>query len=207
MKHEPISCLCPSQYNIVELEDVNRNRIGQWVNTTSSGNILQLSHPLNSEAPVGSYTIVVWIGEEKIYHNFKVEKYVLPKFEIQMNLTDKISVVQEEYEVKVCAEYTYGQPVPGKAGVKLCRPLVDNAVIPITIDERNPQGVPDYTPPCHKESIEMDHTGCASYAFNLAIFTKNAGEKLLGDVFSFRAEVQEEGTGKSSITIIMRCIM
>nr|XP_014045678.1 unnamed protein product [Salmo salar] len=90
-------------YNIVELEDVNRNRIGQWVNTTSSGNILQLSHPLNSEAPVGSYTIVVWIGEEKIYHNFKVEKYVLPKFEIQMNLTDKISVVQEEYEVKVCA--------------------------------------------------------------------------------------------------------
>uniref|UniRef100_A0A8K9UNX8 Alpha-2-macroglobulin-like n=1 Tax=Oncorhynchus mykiss TaxID=8022 RepID=A0A8K9UNX8_ONCMY len=182
-------------YNIVELEDVNHNRIGQWVNTTSSGNILQLSHPLNSEAPVGSYTIVVWIGGEKIYHNFKVEQYVLPKFEINMNLTDKISVVQEEYEVKVCAEYTYGQPVPGKAGVKLCRPLVDNAVIPITVDERNPQGVPDYTPPCHKESIEMDHTGCASYVFNMALFTKNAGEKLLGDVFSFHAEVQEEGTG------------
>uniref|UniRef100_A0A8K9X590 Alpha-2-macroglobulin-like n=1 Tax=Oncorhynchus mykiss TaxID=8022 RepID=A0A8K9X590_ONCMY len=182
-------------YNIVELEDVNHNRIGQWVNTTSSGNILQLSHPLNSEAPVGSYTIVVWIGGEKIYHNFKVEQYVLPKFEIKMNLTDKISVVQEEYEVKVCAEYTYGQPVPGKAGVKLCRPLVDNAVIPITVDERNPQGVPDYTPPCHKESIEMDHTGCASYVFNMALFTKNAGEKLLGDVFSFHAEVQEEGTG------------
>uniref|UniRef100_A0A8L0DVB0 Uncharacterized protein n=1 Tax=Oncorhynchus mykiss TaxID=8022 RepID=A0A8L0DVB0_ONCMY len=149
--------------------DVNHNRIGQWVNATSSGNILQLSHPLNSEAPVGSYTIVVWIGGEKIYHNFKVEQYVLPKFEINMNLTDKISVVQEEYEVKVCAEYTYGQPVPGKAGVKLCRPL------------RNPQG--------------MDHTGCASYVFNMALFTKNAGEKLLGDVFSFHAEVQEEGTG------------
>uniref|UniRef100_A0A8C7UWT4 Alpha-2-macroglobulin-like n=1 Tax=Oncorhynchus mykiss TaxID=8022 RepID=A0A8C7UWT4_ONCMY len=116
--------------------DVNHNRIGQWVNATSSGNILQLSHPLNSEAPVGSYTIVVWIGGEKIYHNFKVEQYVLPKFEINMNLTDKISVVQEEYEVKVCAEYTYGQPVPGKAGVKLCRPLVDNAVIPITVGKK-----------------------------------------------------------------------
>uniref|UniRef100_A0A673XUA5 Alpha-2-macroglobulin-like n=1 Tax=Salmo trutta TaxID=8032 RepID=A0A673XUA5_SALTR len=150
----PVNQLVPLPMN---QQDVNHNRIGQWVNTTSSGNILQLSHPLNSEAPVGSYTIVVWIGEEKIYHNFKVEKYVLPKFEIQMNLTDKISVVQEEYEVKVCAEYTYGQPVPGKAGVKLCRPLVDNAVIPITIDERNPQGVPDYTPPCHKESIELSY--------------------------------------------------
>uniref|UniRef100_A0A673XI82 Alpha-2-macroglobulin-like n=1 Tax=Salmo trutta TaxID=8032 RepID=A0A673XI82_SALTR len=127
-------------YNIVELEDVNHNRIGQWVNTTSSGNILQLSHPLNSEAPVGSYTIVVWIGEEKIYHNFKVEKYGRLSFSFMLGNVEWI--------------YTYGQPVPGKAGVKLCRPLVDNAVIPITIDERNPQGVPDYTPPCHKESIE-----------------------------------------------------
>uniref|UniRef100_A0A8C8CQB5 Alpha-2-macroglobulin-like n=1 Tax=Oncorhynchus tshawytscha TaxID=74940 RepID=A0A8C8CQB5_ONCTS len=85
--------------------DVNHNRIGQWVNTTSSGNILQLSHPLNSEAPVGSFTIVVWIGEEKIYHNFKVEQYVLPKFEIKMNLTDKISVVQEECEFLHCEIY------------------------------------------------------------------------------------------------------
>ncbi|KAK6291012.1 hypothetical protein J4Q44_G00385930 [Coregonus suidteri] len=106
-------------YNIVELEDVHQNRIGQWVNTSSSGNILQLSHPLNSEAPVGSYAIVVWIGDNKIYHHFKVEKYVLPKFEIKMNLTDEISIVHEEYKVQVCATYTYGQPVPGKAEINV----------------------------------------------------------------------------------------
>ena len=56
-------------------QDIRQNRIGQWVNTSSSGNILQLSHPLNSEAPVGLYAIVVRIGDNKIYHNFKVEKY------------------------------------------------------------------------------------------------------------------------------------
>uniref|UniRef100_A0A673XZA9 Alpha-2-macroglobulin-like n=1 Tax=Salmo trutta TaxID=8032 RepID=A0A673XZA9_SALTR len=76
---------------LVSLEnDIHQNRIGQWVNTSSSGNILQLSHPLNSEAPIGSYAIVVWIGDNKIYHHFKVKKYVLPKFEIKMNLTDEI---------------------------------------------------------------------------------------------------------------------
>ncbi|KAK6295809.1 hypothetical protein J4Q44_G00335220 [Coregonus suidteri] len=182
-------------YNVVELEDVHHNRIGQWVNTTSSGNILQLSHPLNSEARVGSYTIVVWIGENKISHHFKVEKYVLPKFEIKINLTDEISIVQEEYKVKVCATYTYGQPVPGKAEVQLCRPLRNNVLIPIIIDEKNPQGVPDYTPPCHKESIEMDQTGCASHVFNISIFTKNAGQKMLIDKLSFNATVEEEGTG------------
>ncbi|CAB1347494.1 unnamed protein product, partial [Coregonus sp. 'balchen'] len=96
------------------LKDVNSNRIRQWVNTTSSGKIVQLSHPLNSEAPKGTY-YVVWIGENKIFHSFKVEQYVLPKFEIKLNRKDEISVGQEEYKVDVCAKYTYGQPVPGKA--------------------------------------------------------------------------------------------
>uniref|UniRef100_A0A674CHB4 Alpha-2-macroglobulin-like n=1 Tax=Salmo trutta TaxID=8032 RepID=A0A674CHB4_SALTR len=136
-----------TNFSPVNQLDVHQNRIGQWVKMTSSGNILQLSHPLNSEAPEGSYAILVWIGENKIYHDFKVEKYVLPKFEIKMNLTDKISFVQEEYKVEVCATYTYGQPVPGKAEVELCRPLVPNIIIPIRTDEKNPEGVPDYTPP------------------------------------------------------------
>lgn len=56
-------------------QDVNSNRIGQWVNTTSNGKILQLSHPLSSEAPKGSYSIVVSTGGNKVYHSFKVEHY------------------------------------------------------------------------------------------------------------------------------------
>ncbi|XP_036817295.1 alpha-2-macroglobulin-like isoform X3 [Oncorhynchus mykiss] len=182
-------------YNVVELEDIRQNRIGQWVNTSSSGNILQLSHPLNSEAPVGLYAIVVWIGDNKIYHNFKVEKYVLPKFEIKMNFTDEISIVQEEYKLEVCATYTYGQPVPGKADLELCRPLRNDVFISMRIDEETHRVVPDYTAPCHKESIEMDQTGCASHVFNMSIFTKNGGEKMLIDRFSFNAKVEEEGTG------------
>uniref|UniRef100_A0AAY5KIV0 Alpha-2-macroglobulin-like n=1 Tax=Esox lucius TaxID=8010 RepID=A0AAY5KIV0_ESOLU len=103
--------------------DVNENRIGQWLNTTSSSKILQLSHPLNSEAPEGTYKVVVWIYGKSIYHRFKVEQYVLPKFEIKLNLRDEISVGEEEYKVEVCAKYTYGQPVPGIAEVELCRPF------------------------------------------------------------------------------------
>uniref|UniRef100_A0A8K9XR06 Alpha-2-macroglobulin-like n=1 Tax=Oncorhynchus mykiss TaxID=8022 RepID=A0A8K9XR06_ONCMY len=104
-----------THFSPVNQLDVNHNRIGQWVNATSSGNILQLSHPLNSEAPVGSYTIVVWIGGEKIYHNFKVEQYGRLSFSFML-----CNVASQSRNV---LEYTYGQPVPGKAGVKLCRPL------------------------------------------------------------------------------------
>uniref|UniRef100_A0A6Q2XKM8 Alpha-2-macroglobulin-like 1 n=1 Tax=Esox lucius TaxID=8010 RepID=A0A6Q2XKM8_ESOLU len=127
--------------------DVNENRIGQWLNTTSSSKILQLSHPLNSEAPKGTYKVVVWIDGKSIYHRFKVEQYVLPKFEIKLNLRDEISVGEEEYKVEVCAKYTYGQPVPGIAEVELCRPL--DYYISSGNDNFN------YTQPCHKESVEV----------------------------------------------------
>uniref|UniRef100_A0A8C8CHM0 Alpha-2-macroglobulin-like n=1 Tax=Oncorhynchus tshawytscha TaxID=74940 RepID=A0A8C8CHM0_ONCTS len=147
-----------TNFSLVNQLDIHQNRIGQWVNTSSSGNILQLSHPLNSEAPVGSYAIVVWIGVNKIYHNFKVEKYVLPKFEIKMNLTDEII-------------YTI-------------------VVLQCTVVM------------CNSTNVTMDQTGCASHVFNMSIFTKNGGEKMLIDRFSFNAKVEEEGTGKSIITII-----
>ncbi|XP_034146467.1 alpha-2-macroglobulin-like [Esox lucius] len=173
-------------YSIVELEDVNENRIGQWLNTTSSSKILQLSHPLNSEAPEGTYKVVVWIYGKSIYHRFKVEQYVLPKFEIKLNLRDEISVGEEEYKVEVCAKYTYGQPVPGIAEVELCRPF--EYYTSSGNDNIN------YPQPCHKESVEMDQTGCASHVFNLLAF-KNESKKLLSDNFLFSTKVEEQGTG------------
>uniref|UniRef100_A0A3B3VSH3 Macroglobulin domain-containing protein n=1 Tax=Poecilia latipinna TaxID=48699 RepID=A0A3B3VSH3_9TELE len=94
--------------------DPNNNRIGQWLNETSNSKILQLSYPLNSEAQEGSYKIIVSAGENKIQHNFKVEKYVLPKFDVTINVKEEVSV-----------GYTYGQPVPGNVTVKACRPFVD----------------------------------------------------------------------------------
>uniref|UniRef100_A0A6Q2WZP8 Alpha-2-macroglobulin bait region domain-containing protein n=1 Tax=Esox lucius TaxID=8010 RepID=A0A6Q2WZP8_ESOLU len=169
------------------VSDVNENRIGQWLNTTSSSKILQLSHPLNSEAPKGTYKVVVWIDGKSINHRFKVEQYVLPKFEIKLNLRDEISVGEEEYKVEVCAKYTYGQPVPGIAEVELCRPL--DFHISSENDDIN------YTQPCHKESVEMDQTGCASHVFNLLAF-KDESNKLLIDNFLCSTKVEEQGTEK-----------
>ncbi|KAL1004890.1 hypothetical protein UPYG_G00051870 [Umbra pygmaea] len=171
-------------YNIVELKDVNQNRIAQWVNTTSGGTILQLSHPLNSEAAVGSYIITVWIGEDKIHQDFKVEKYVLPKFEVRMSLANEINIAQKQYRVEVCATYTYGQPVSGEADLELCRPL----------KRKDPREVPGYTAPCLRKSLQMNQTGCASHVFNLTVFL-HAEEKMVGDVFRFTAKIEEEGTG------------
>ncbi|MEQ2266832.1 hypothetical protein XENORESO_019591, partial [Xenotaenia resolanae] len=108
-------------YNIIELEDPNSNRIGQWLNETSNSKILQLSYTINSEAREGSYKIMVQMGDDKEYHSFKVEKYVLPKFDVTINVKEEVCIWKGEFDAEICAKYTYGQPVPGSIRVHLCQ--------------------------------------------------------------------------------------
>ncbi|XP_044057400.1 alpha-2-macroglobulin-like isoform X2 [Siniperca chuatsi] len=177
-------------YNIIEIEDANNNRIGQWLNETSNGKILQLSYSLNSEAREGTYQVIVLIGENKLYHSFKVEKYVLPKFDVKINASDEVSIEQEEIQAEICGKYTYGQPVPGSAEVELCRPLN-----PYLYPE-HPDGIPDITAPCYKDTKQTDVKGCATFTFKMSTFTK-LDQKVLQDALDLRAKVEEEGTGIS----------
>uniref|UniRef100_A0A3B3QDC3 CD109 molecule n=1 Tax=Paramormyrops kingsleyae TaxID=1676925 RepID=A0A3B3QDC3_9TELE len=49
--------------------------IGQWVNTTNNGRILQMSFPLNSKANPGRYRLSVWSQSGHVQENFKVQDY------------------------------------------------------------------------------------------------------------------------------------
>uniref|UniRef100_A0A8C9XKJ1 Alpha-2-macroglobulin-like n=1 Tax=Sander lucioperca TaxID=283035 RepID=A0A8C9XKJ1_SANLU len=154
------------------VSDSNSNRIGQWLNETSNSKILQLSYALNSEAREGAYQVTVSIGLDKIQHSFKVEKYVLPKFDLQINASDEVSINREEIKAEVCATYTYGQPVPGSVDFKVCRPLDAYVGIPLVI------------------------TRCATFIFTMSTFTK-IDQKVLRDVLQLSANMEEEGTGIS----------
>uniref|UniRef100_A0AAZ1X9D9 Alpha-2-macroglobulin bait region domain-containing protein n=1 Tax=Oreochromis aureus TaxID=47969 RepID=A0AAZ1X9D9_OREAU len=48
---------------------------------------------------------------------------------------------------------------------------------------------------CHTETKQADKTGCATFSFNMSIFTKM--DEKLQDVLDIRAKVEEEGTGVS----------
>uniref|UniRef100_A0A672JGJ6 Uncharacterized protein n=1 Tax=Salarias fasciatus TaxID=181472 RepID=A0A672JGJ6_SALFA len=92
---------------------------GNLTNTLSL-KILQLSYSLNSEAGEGTYSINVKTDTQEIKHDFKVEAYVLPRFEVQLSTLDEISTLQNDLKVDVCARYTFGQPVSGSAELKIC---------------------------------------------------------------------------------------
>uniref|UniRef100_A0A667ZFY2 Alpha-2-macroglobulin bait region domain-containing protein n=1 Tax=Myripristis murdjan TaxID=586833 RepID=A0A667ZFY2_9TELE len=182
------------------LQDPSRNRIGQWLNTSSDGKIVQLSYSLSSESPKGGYQVIVSIAERKIYHRFKVEKYVLPKFDVKIKAPEEISIVQEEVEAEICGKYTYGQPVPANVHFEVCRPLQRHHMSFI-VTSADPEGGPDITAPCYHETKQTEKTGCATFTFKMSTFTR-LDQKVLTDKLYLNAKVEEEGTGKSHIQTI-----
>ncbi|NWW72562.1 OVOS protein, partial [Climacteris rufus] len=106
------------------LQDPQQNKILQWLEVTSKHGIVQLSFPLIPEPILGSYYITVEKKSgDKEYHSFRVEEYVLPKFEVTTTGPKRISFFDEEVRVNVCALYTYGQPVQGNAQINVCQHL------------------------------------------------------------------------------------
>ncbi|KAM4566979.1 alpha-2-macroglobulin-like [Odontesthes bonariensis] len=175
-------------YDDIEFADSQNNRIGQWLNQTSHSSILQLSYSLNSEARQGTYQIAVSVGEVKFYHNFKVEKYVLPKFEVKIKVAEEVSVAQEEFDAEVCGKYTYGQPVSGSVTVKVCRPQQRHY---FTLEE-----ITAAPSACDTKTKQADKSGCATFAFKMSAFNKTYN-KILSDSLDVSASVEEDGTGVS----------
>ncbi|XP_058270335.1 alpha-2-macroglobulin-like isoform X2 [Hemibagrus wyckioides] len=171
------------KYSTVFLQDNHRNRIGQWTNVSSPGLILQLSHELNAEAPQGEYQLHAEIGDRLITHQFKVEKYVLPKFEVTLKAPEEHSVDEEEVKLEVCGKYTYGQPVSGQAVVQVCRQFRQHYYEPRMIS------------PCL--SMEMDLTGCALLVINISTFMNNEFEYRFDDQLQLSVTLTEEGTDNS----------
>ncbi|XP_039986149.1 alpha-2-macroglobulin-like isoform X2 [Xiphias gladius] len=177
-------------YNIIEIKDPNNNRIGQWLNEISSGKILEHSYSLNTEAREGAYSVIVSVGKQRVHDNFKVEKYVLPKFDMDIYTSDEVSIDQEEIKAGVCAKYTFGQPVPGSVKVEVCRPFNRRYYN----SDEHLEEVLGLVAPCYNETKQIDKKGCANFTVKMPAFLK-FDKKILRDHLNFIAKVREEGTG------------
>uniref|UniRef100_A0A3B3CHH6 Alpha-2-macroglobulin-like 1 n=1 Tax=Oryzias melastigma TaxID=30732 RepID=A0A3B3CHH6_ORYME len=103
-------------------QDPNSNRIAQWLNESIDGGILDLSHPTIPEAAQGIYVITAETDKgETISYNFEIKEYVLPKFEVTVNLPSVITILDEEVTIEICGKYTYGKLVLGSVKAEFCR--------------------------------------------------------------------------------------
>uniref|UniRef100_A0A8C3PTL8 OVOS protein n=1 Tax=Calidris pygmaea TaxID=425635 RepID=A0A8C3PTL8_9CHAR len=171
----------------VQEVDPQGNRIFQWQNVTSEMNIIQIEFPLTEEPILGSYKIIVAkTSGDKTNHSFLVEEYVLPKFDVTVTAPESLTVLDSEFTVKVCGEYTYGQPVEGKVQLSVCRDF-------------DSYGRCKKSPVCQSFTKELDTEGCLSQVFSSNIFELNRiGYMRNLDV---KAIVTEKGTATRSISI------
>uniref|UniRef100_A0A3B3H3B7 Alpha-2-macroglobulin-like 1 n=1 Tax=Oryzias latipes TaxID=8090 RepID=A0A3B3H3B7_ORYLA len=103
-------------------QDPNSNRIAQWMDKSIDGGILDLSHSTIPEAAQGIYVITAETDKgETVSHNFEIKEYVLPKFEVTVNLPTVITILDDEVTLKICGKYTYGKPVLGSVRAEFCR--------------------------------------------------------------------------------------
>ncbi|KAF4086027.1 hypothetical protein AMELA_G00101410 [Ameiurus melas] len=182
------------KYSTIILKDYYRNTIGQWTNVSSTGLILQLSHELNAEAPQGHYSLAANIENRFITHLFKVQKYVLPKFEITVKTPDKHNIGEKELKLEVCGKYTYGQPVPGTALVQVCRKFRQNYA--------HHKDIP-FISPCLVETVEISQTGCALLILNASTFTSSEFEDNFDQNLNATVTLTEEGTDFSLVKSVI----
>ncbi|XP_060786984.1 alpha-2-macroglobulin-like [Neoarius graeffei] len=188
----------------IEMEDPNSNIIGQWLNIPTSCGLVDVSYPINSEATEGVYVITVWDkNNNEFTQYFEVKDYVLPKFEVTVQLPPTITILDTYAILKVCAKYTYGKPMNGTVRATVCH----NSYKYIWL----PPGSPVIPNICRNYKMETDKNGCAERVINLKEFALNDSRYAASIVAD--CEVEEYGTGviqkisrDSPITAMMHTI-
>ncbi|NXM69907.1 A2ML1 protein, partial [Serilophus lunatus] len=160
---------------LVFLEDPSGNRIAQWREVIPRQGIVDLSLPLAVEPALGTYTINV--GGKT--HSFRVEEYVLPKFEVTITLPDVI-LEDEKFQVEICGRYTYGKPVQGKVQAQLCYAVHSWPFISTDMS-------------CTDFSGQTEKNGCFSKEFLPSVFIKPQRQDK--KEVRIQASLVEDGTG------------
>nr|BAR45614.1 thioester-containing protein 3 [Scolopendra japonica] len=134
------------------ITDGQGNRIKQWKRAFTSRGVFNAEMQLSNEPVLGDWNITVLIQDQVYKKSFTVAEYVLPSFEVRVDLPPFVTFNASDMVATVRAKYTYGKPVKGKV-VLMVTPLV-----------RSPKIRTYYTDPLRR-TAEID--GKVDIHFNL----------------------------------------
>ncbi|NXF33981.1 A2ML1 protein, partial [Nyctibius bracteatus] len=164
-------------------KDPSGNRIAQWREVTPQQGIVDLSLPLAAEPALGTYIIEV----EGKTHSFSVEEYVLPKFEMTIDLPTIVLEKNKKFQMEICGRYTYGKPVQGKVQASLCQPFRHVRF------RYGPNGASQKEMNCIEVGGQTEKNGCFSTEVLLSAF--NLTSSMYQKQFQVQASLVEDGTG------------
>ncbi|KAL1422269.1 hypothetical protein MTO96_022148 [Rhipicephalus appendiculatus] len=152
-------------------------RIAQWNDVSFEKGIVQRDFQLTEEPELGLWQIVVELPTQTVRQHFEVNEYVLPKFEVTIKPPSYVLADAKEITWKICAHYTFGQPVDGTLTVNVTY-------------ERYSWEKDDYPKINHTGPIN----GCYDMVVNTSLLRFNENYEIYKRI-SLVAQVNETGTG------------
>ena len=105
----------------VEVQDARGSKVFKKTVTTSEHGMATLDMPLSSEPNLGVWKITAHAGKSNAELDVRVEEYVLPKYEVTVDLPREWVLAGEKITGRIDAEYTFGRPVRGEVEITASR--------------------------------------------------------------------------------------
>ncbi|KAI5743739.1 hypothetical protein M8J77_021636 [Diaphorina citri] len=127
------SHLKPSVTGALEIfiTDGKGNRIKQWTRALTTRGVFSADLQLSKSPVLGDWNITINVLDQKFTKRFTVAEYVLPKFEVNVNVPPHATFKDSKVVISVNAKYTYGKPVKGEATITAYPTIFSGVIQPL----------------------------------------------------------------------------
>ncbi|XP_050425560.1 CD109 antigen-like isoform X2 [Adelges cooleyi] len=115
----------------VFITDGKGNRVKHWSRALTTRGVFSSEFQLSEEPVLGDWNITVTVLDQIFHKSFTVAEYVLPKFEVTIDVPEHSTFKQSIVSATIHAKYTYGKAVKGEATVSVYPTIFSEVIQPI----------------------------------------------------------------------------
>eukprot|EP00794_Sanderia_malayensis_P010198 gene10198-11246_t len=104
----------------IAVENPSGSRIVQWKDEVLDEGFISLDLTLSKKPVLGTWKITAKYQGVSTSQQIKVDRYVLPKFEVKFEGPSFVHYKNTKFSSRICARYTYGKKVVGKLTATYC---------------------------------------------------------------------------------------
>ena len=105
----------------VEIQDAKGNKVYRQEAPTDDFGMASLTMPLSAEPNLGVWKLTAHSGDQTAQTDVRVERYVLPKYEVVVNVPREWVLAGDGVVGSVSAEYSFGKPLRGEVKIVASR--------------------------------------------------------------------------------------
>lgn len=105
----------------VEIQDAKGLKVFKEAVASDDYGMATVEMPLSTEPNLGVWKITAQYGDRSAQTDARVERYTLPKYEVDVSLSRDWALAHESIGGKIGAEYSFGKPVSGEVSIEAYR--------------------------------------------------------------------------------------